>query len=91
MPDANPRRHEKTDMLVMHSTVSGKMTFTLSSILIYVDIVFISFVWTGYVSYRDEEQGSWFIQDLVSTFQEHAHHMTILDMLTEVFFIIIYF
>lgn len=38
----------------------------------------------GYTSYRDTERGSWFIQEFVDVFYEHADEEHVMDMLTEV-------
>jgi hypothetical protein len=38
----------------------------------------------GYVSLRDEQQGSWFIQHLVEVFKDNATHEHVMDMLTQV-------
>lgn len=38
----------------------------------------------GFVSWRCEKKGSWFIQILVSVFREHAANLHVLDLLTEV-------
>ena len=38
----------------------------------------------GYMSWREETTGSWYITALVEVFQEHAHDTHILDMLTMV-------
>lgn len=38
----------------------------------------------GYTSYRDTEKGSWFIQEFVDVFYEHADEEHVMDMLTEV-------
>ncbi|CAB4043425.1 caspase-3 [Paramuricea clavata] len=35
----------------------------------------------GYASYRDEEEGSWFITVLTKVLNEHAHEMNLTDML----------
>ena len=38
----------------------------------------------GFVSVRDEQQGSWFIQHLVEVFRDNATHEHVMDMLTQV-------
>lgn len=38
----------------------------------------------GYTSYRDTERGSWFIQEFVDVFYEHADEEHVMDMLTEI-------
>lgn len=38
----------------------------------------------GYASYRDPDRGSWFIQEFVDVFYEHADEEHVMDMLTEV-------
>ncbi len=38
----------------------------------------------GFVSWRCEKKGSWFIQVLVNVFREHATRMHVLELLTEV-------
>lgn len=38
----------------------------------------------GYVSLRDEEEGSWFIQCLEEVFRESASEEHVIDMLTQV-------
>uniref|UniRef100_K1QA97 Caspase-2 n=1 Tax=Magallana gigas TaxID=29159 RepID=K1QA97_MAGGI len=37
-----------------------------------------------YTSYRDTERGSWFIQEFVDVFYEHADEEHVMDMLTEI-------
>ena len=38
----------------------------------------------GYYSWRNSENGSWFIQSVVDVFEKYADHMDILHMLTRV-------
>ena len=40
-----------------------------------------------YYSWRNDKEGSWFIQDLVKVFRKHAHEMHVVDMLTKVNYI----
>lgn len=46
------------------------------------DLVLAYSTFPGYVSYRDEEDGSWFIQSLVDVFREKASEEHVMDMLT---------
>ncbi len=47
-------------------------------------LVFMVCCFAGFLSWRDPEHGSWFIQSLVDVFQKHAHNSDILQMLTKV-------
>lgn len=38
----------------------------------------------GYYSWRNSQNGSWFIQSVAEVFEKHADHMDILRMLTRV-------
>jgi len=38
----------------------------------------------GYFSWRNDQQGSWFIQSVVEVFRQHAHEMDVVRMLTRV-------
>ena len=48
------------------------------------DFVIAYSTFPGYVSLRDEEKGSWFIQHLVEVFRDCATHEHVMDMLIEV-------
>ncbi|XP_052081364.1 caspase-2-like [Mytilus californianus] len=48
------------------------------------DLLIAYSTFPGYVSFRDEEQGSWFIQCLEEVFRESASDEHVMDMLTQV-------
>ncbi|XP_063409571.1 caspase-6-like [Mytilus trossulus] len=48
------------------------------------DLLIAYSTFPGYVSFRDEEQGSWFIQCLEEVFRESASEEHVMDMLTQV-------
>ena len=39
-------------------------------------------MFAGYYSWRNQELGSWFIQDLVKVFEQHHNTLDVLSMLT---------
>lgn len=48
------------------------------------DLLLCFSTFPGYSSYRDTNEGSWFIQEFVSVFEEQAHSEHVMDMLTEI-------
>lgn len=48
------------------------------------DLLLAYSTFPGYVSYRDEEHGSWYIENLVDVFREKASAEHVMDMLTMV-------
>ncbi|XP_076086265.1 caspase-9-like [Mytilus galloprovincialis] len=48
------------------------------------DLLIAYSTFPGYVSFRDEEEGSWFIQCLEEVFRESASEEHVMDMLTQV-------
>nr|XP_022343163.1 caspase-2-like [Crassostrea virginica] len=48
------------------------------------DILLCFSTFPGYASYRDPDQGTWFIQEFVNVFAEQAHDEHVLDMMTAI-------
>ncbi|XP_061163123.1 caspase-2-like [Saccostrea echinata] len=48
------------------------------------DLLLCFSTFPGYSSYRDTNEGSWFIQEFVSVFEEQAHSEHVMDMLTDI-------
>ena len=42
------------------------------------------YILIGFVSWRNSEQGSWFIQALCEVFAKHCHHEDAVNMLVQV-------
>ena len=58
---------------------------SVSEVTCIVDFIHLKLLLnTGYEAYRYEHYGSWYIQELVNIFQEHAHKEHVLDLLTKV-------
>ena len=54
------------------------------SVPVEADFLYVFSTVPGYYSWRNIDKGSWFIQSVVKVFNEHSHHMDILQMLTRV-------
>ena len=54
------------------------------SVPVEADFLYAYSTVPGYYSWRNNTDGSWFIQCLTKVFDENAHHMDILQMLTRV-------
>ena len=82
-------------MQVTHSLLVGWTTydnFLLCCLLIQCIVCVISqrviniLLLPGYVSWRHQLEGTWFINDLVDTFADRAYKDDIVHLLTEVYF-----
>lgn len=62
------------DMLIAYSTVPGKFQLFHTS-LNYTDLSL------GFVSHRDPQTGTWYIQTICEVFMEHAHDTDVESML----------
>ena len=54
------------------------------SVPVEADFIYAYSTVPGYYSWRNNTDGSWFIQSVVEVFEANAHHMDILQMLTRV-------
>ncbi|PAA84693.1 hypothetical protein BOX15_Mlig031508g1, partial [Macrostomum lignano] len=82
---------DKTDQTtvqkIIHSLQEENYSDTMDlekRVPLYADIVFAHSTTPGFVSWRHELRGSWFIQTIAKTFAAYAHEEHVFDMLTTV-------
>uniref|UniRef100_A0A1I8FY83 Caspase-8 n=1 Tax=Macrostomum lignano TaxID=282301 RepID=A0A1I8FY83_9PLAT len=75
------------DQKIIHSLQEENYSDTMDlekRVPLYADIVFAHSTTPGFVSWRHELRGSWFIQTIAKTFAAYAHEEHVFDMLTTV-------
>ena len=63
---------------------SPDQTDTRVSVPVEADFIFVYSTVPGYYSWRNNENGSWFVQSIIKVFGENAYCMDLLQMLTRV-------
>lgn len=83
------KRHSRGDKLDSNSVIGTNLSISLDpsswlSLPHMSDCVIVYSTLPGFVSWRSEVEGSWYIRVLVEVFRLHGHRLHILELLTEI-------